>query len=94
MELERAPHVDAFIRISMEMGKVVCVPDVDAARARDAAFLSGNVSPPPPFPGVSAGLIATDASGKPQGCAGQLLPHDELEKDGVTDVSSRRAHGT
>ena len=83
-ELERAPHVDAFIRISMEMGKVVCVPDVDAARARDAAFLSGNVPPPPPFPGVSAGLIATDASGKPKGCAGQLLPHDELEKDGVT----------
>jgi 2-polyprenyl-6-methoxyphenol hydroxylase-like FAD-dependent oxidoreductase len=82
-ELERAPHVDAFIRISMELGKVVCVPDVDAARARDAAFLSGNVPPPPPFPGVSAGLIATDASGKPQGCAGQLLPHDELEKDGV-----------
>ena len=83
-EPERAPHVDAYIRISMEMGKVVCVPDPAAARARDAAFFSGKVPPPPPFPGVSAGLIATDASGTPQRCAGLLLPHDELQKDGVT----------
>ncbi|MGP8119242.1 MAG: bifunctional 3-(3-hydroxy-phenyl)propionate/3-hydroxycinnamic acid hydroxylase [Xanthobacteraceae bacterium] len=82
-EPERAPHVDGYIRISMEMGKIVCVPDLEAARARDAAFFSGNVPPPPPFPGISAGLIATDAAGKPEGCAGQLLPHDELERDSV-----------
>lgn len=83
-ERERAPHVDGYIRISMEMGKVVCVPDPQAARGRDAAFFSGQVPPPPPFPGVSAGVIATSTSGQPEGCAGQLLPHDELEKDGVT----------
>jgi len=83
-ERERAPHVDGYVRISMEMGKVVCVPDPEAARGRDAAFFSGQVPPPPPFPGISAGVIATDASGWPEGCAGQLLPHDELEKDGVT----------
>jgi len=83
-ERERAPHVDGYIRISMEMGKVVCVPDPQAARGRDAAFFSGQVPPPPPFPGVSGGVIATNASGQPEGCAGQLLPHDELEKDGVT----------
>jgi hypothetical protein len=76
--------VDGYIRISMEMGKVVCVPDPEAARGRDAAFFGGQVPPPPPFPGVSGGVIATDASGQPEGCAGQLLPHDELEKDGVT----------
>jgi hypothetical protein len=29
-------------------------------------------------------VIATSTSGQPEGCAGQLLPHDELEKDGVT----------
>lgn len=83
-ERERAPHVDAYIRISIEMGKVVCVPDPQAARGRDAAFFSGQVPPPPPFPRVCAGVIAIDASGRPAGCAGQLLPHDELEKDGVT----------
>jgi 2-polyprenyl-6-methoxyphenol hydroxylase-like FAD-dependent oxidoreductase len=83
-ELERAPHVDRFIRISMEMGKVVCVPDPDAAAARDAAFFSGQVPPPPPFPGLSAGLIATDPAGMPLGCAGQLLPHDLLERHGAT----------
>jgi hypothetical protein len=66
------------------MGKVVCVPDPEAARGRDAAFFNGLVPPPPPFPGVSAGVIATNASGQAEGCAGQLLPHDELEKDGAT----------
>jgi hypothetical protein len=83
-EVERAPHVDALIRISMEMGRIVCVPDPDEARRRDEMFFSGKVPPPPPFPGLSAGLVRVDEHGKPAGCAGQLLPHDTLEKDGLT----------
>lgn len=78
-EAERAPHVDAVIRISMELGKVVCVPHPAAARARDEAFFRGEVPPPPPFPALSSGLIARDAP-----LAGELLPHDELEKAGRT----------
>lgn len=83
-ETERAPHVDAIIRMSIELGKIICVPDPEAAKARDAVFFSGKVPPPPPpFPGISAGAIAAGADGRADICAGQTLPHDDLEKAGV-----------
>jgi 2-polyprenyl-6-methoxyphenol hydroxylase-like FAD-dependent oxidoreductase len=95
-ERERAPHVDGYIRISMEMGKVVCVPDPQAARGRDAAFFSGQVPPPPPLPGLVAGLIATDCDGVGKPGAGALLPHDELiagaESQRLDDIVGRRFH--
>ena len=72
-EVERAPHVDACIRISMEMGKVICVPDVEAAKARDEAFFSGAPPPPPIFPAISGGMIADEPG------AGLLTPHDDME---------------
>jgi hypothetical protein len=72
-EAERAPHVDACIRISMEMGKVVCVPDPEAAKARDAAFFGGALPPPPVFPALSGGMISSLPG------AGLLTPHDEIE---------------
>ncbi|MGJ5132319.1 bifunctional 3-(3-hydroxy-phenyl)propionate/3-hydroxycinnamic acid hydroxylase [Bradyrhizobium oligotrophicum] len=78
-EAERGPHVDSIIKLSMEMGKVVCVPDPEAAKARDEAFFSKQLPPPPVFPGLSGGLVA-DAP-----AAGLLLPHDELERDGRSD---------
>ena len=81
-EKERAPHVDGYIRLSMEMGKVICVPDPEAAKARDAAFFNGAVPPPPPFPGLIGGVIATDEAGRPLPGAGTLLPHDDLEASG------------
>lgn len=81
-EVERSPHVDTVIRISMAMGQIVCVSDPEEAAARDAAFFSGNVPPPPEFPGITAGLIDVDASGVPKGVAGQLAPHSTLGKDG------------
>jgi 2-polyprenyl-6-methoxyphenol hydroxylase-like FAD-dependent oxidoreductase len=77
-EAERAPHVDACIRLSMEMGKVVCVPDPEAAKARDTAFFSGAPPPPPVFPGLSGGVIAKSCG------AGLLTPHDDMEtSDGL-----------
>ncbi len=87
-EPERAPNVDGFIRISMEMGKVICVPDPEAARARDEMFLHGRPPPPPAFPGLAGGII-DDAPG-----AGLLTPHDELEFSGemrrLDDIVGRR----
>ncbi|MDR3468510.1 MAG: bifunctional 3-(3-hydroxy-phenyl)propionate/3-hydroxycinnamic acid hydroxylase [Xanthobacteraceae bacterium] len=88
-EEERAPHVDAIIRISMEMGRVVCVPDAVAAKARDEAFFSRQLPPPPVFPGLSGGLIARGPDGVSAPAAGQLLPHDELERDGRSDRLDR-----
>ena len=61
------------IRLSMEVGKIVCAPDAEAANLRDAAFSSGELPPPLDFPGLSGGIIA-EGDG-----AGLLTPHDELE---------------
>ncbi len=52
-EAERGPNVDAYVRLSMEVGKIVCAPDAEAANARDAAFASGALPPPLDFPGLS-----------------------------------------
>lgn len=81
-ESERAPHVEAVIRISMEMGKVVCVSDPKEAAGRDAAFFSGNVPPPPEFPSIGSVIIPTDNAYSIASVAGALMPHDSLEKDG------------
>src|SRR6202020_2968460 len=36
-ERERRPHVKDIIEMSMYLGKVICIPDADAAAARDCA---------------------------------------------------------
>ncbi|MFS8038987.1 bifunctional 3-(3-hydroxy-phenyl)propionate/3-hydroxycinnamic acid hydroxylase [Xanthobacter sp. AM11] len=77
-EAERAPHVEAVIRISVGLGKVVCLPDPEAARQRDEAFFAGQVPPPPPFPPLVCGVI--DAAPQAPG-AGALSPHDDLLQD-------------
>ncbi len=81
-EAERSPVVDAVIRISMEMGKVVCVPDTQAAADRDEAFFSGNVPPPPELPPLPNGVVNTDADGGLVGVAGQYMPHGIVSENG------------
>ncbi|WP_286785349.1 MULTISPECIES: bifunctional 3-(3-hydroxy-phenyl)propionate/3-hydroxycinnamic acid hydroxylase [Pseudomonas] len=78
---ERKPQIRAVIDASVEMGKVVCVADPVAAAERDAAFLSGNVPPLPPFPGLVDGLIYKTRSGLPAGTAGILSVHGNIEVD-------------
>ena len=39
-QAERLPHVQQAIDFSMELGKVICVLDIDEAAARDAAMLN------------------------------------------------------
>ena len=93
-EPERSPHADALIRLSMEMGRIVCVPDPEAARQRDEAFFSSKVPPPPPYPSLVGGVIRTDPDGSPAGYAGRLLPHDMIETAAgsrrLDDVTGRR----
>ncbi len=79
---ERLPQVRAVIDASIEMGQVVCIADPEAAARRDAAFLSGNVPPLPPFPGLTGGVISTDFG--VSGIAGLLGVHGQVEDDGRT----------
>ncbi|MFG3253656.1 bifunctional 3-(3-hydroxy-phenyl)propionate/3-hydroxycinnamic acid hydroxylase [Streptomyces sp. NPDC048172] len=55
--LERRPHVERYIRASMELGRVVCELDPDAAAERDRALLAGEAPPPPAPPWIERGVL-------------------------------------
>jgi 2-polyprenyl-6-methoxyphenol hydroxylase-like FAD-dependent oxidoreductase len=78
-ESERHPHVSQITDISIYLGKIICIPDLAEAAARDEAFLSGSAPPPPPFPQLTGGLLRRDPAGNLTSGAGQLSPHDELD---------------
>lgn len=82
-QVERMPHVSQLIDMSIFLGKIICVPDPAAAAERDRDFFEGRVPPPPPFPGLTGGLLRHEASGAISDGAGLLSPHVDLETDGV-----------
>jgi len=62
---ERSPHVRHFIDVSMELGRVICVPDQQAASERDATMMAAiddpSLAPPPPQPPrLGPGIFAAD----------------------------------
>jgi 3-(3-hydroxy-phenyl)propionate hydroxylase len=64
-EAERLPSVRAAIAFSMELGKVICVPDPAEAAARDEAMAASvdGTGPAPGLPGIegSAGFVHRSA---------------------------------
>ena len=60
-DLERIPHAAAVIEVATELGKVICIPEVEAAAARDASMAPlvppGGSTPAPPMPGLSGGML-------------------------------------
>jgi 2-polyprenyl-6-methoxyphenol hydroxylase-like FAD-dependent oxidoreductase len=68
---ERLASARQAIEFSVELGKIICIPDPDAARARDEAMAAAVGPEPteaPPLPGIDAGVIQ---SGSPH--AGSLF---------------------
>ena len=62
-DVERIAPARQVVEFAMELGKVICVPDPQEAAARDAAMaamVTDEVSPVPPFPAATAGVLATD----------------------------------
>jgi 2-polyprenyl-6-methoxyphenol hydroxylase-like FAD-dependent oxidoreductase len=62
-ESERSPHVQHFIDQSIALGRVICVPDPDAAAERDRHMTAliadpAQAPPPPAEPRLGAGLLA------------------------------------
>lgn len=80
---ERIPQVRQVIEFSMELGKVICVPDPSAAAARDQAMIAAvkdrGASPPLPTPAIGPGILA---EGDP--VAGQLFVQGEVRRGGRT----------
>lgn len=63
-ELERLPSARRAIEFSMELGKVICVPDPDVAAARDEAMAAGVSADPvaaPALPGLAGGFVHASA---------------------------------
>ena len=60
-DLERIPHAAAVIEVATELGKVICIPDAEAAAARDASMAPlvppGGSTPAPPMPGLAGGIL-------------------------------------
>ena len=79
---ERLPHVGQITDISIYLGKMICLPDAEAAAARDAEFLGGTAEPPPPFPAMIDGLLRRDRDGAVESGAGLLSPHVEVLREG------------
>ncbi|MFB2587015.1 bifunctional 3-(3-hydroxy-phenyl)propionate/3-hydroxycinnamic acid hydroxylase MhpA [Herbiconiux liukaitaii] len=59
-ESERLDHVKEFIEFSMSLGRIICITDVDEARARDEQMMKaraqGTTPEPPPEPRLGPGL--------------------------------------
>jgi 2-polyprenyl-6-methoxyphenol hydroxylase-like FAD-dependent oxidoreductase len=83
-EQERLPGAKQAIDFSMELGKVICVPDPDDAAARDRAMAAAVGSEPtdaPSFPGLDRGMIHFAAP-----YAGHLFVQGEVDGRAFDDV--------
>jgi 2-polyprenyl-6-methoxyphenol hydroxylase-like FAD-dependent oxidoreductase len=72
---ERKRHVTAVIDGAIYLGRIICIADPAEAAARDRAFKSGTAEPLPPFPHLTAGILAKAPDGGPAPLAGLLSPH-------------------
>ena len=70
---ERKPHVSDVIDMSIQLGKMICVADLQAAAERDRVFKEGRAEPPPPFPQLTGGLLSRDESGRLDASAGRAF---------------------
>lgn len=85
-DVERIPQAGAVIEIATELGRVICLPDVDEARARDELMAPlvppGGSTPAPPMPGITGGILSDTGS------AGELFIQAKIrvgEREGLLD---------
>jgi 2-polyprenyl-6-methoxyphenol hydroxylase-like FAD-dependent oxidoreductase len=67
---ERQPQNEAIIRLAVELGKVLCQLDAQAAAERDRMLRQADPPPPPQLPPLSGGALRHTGEGDP--LAGQL----------------------
>jgi 3-(3-hydroxy-phenyl)propionate hydroxylase len=57
VELERQPQNEAIIRLAVELGRILCQLDPEAAAERDAMVRAAPAPPPPELPPLSGGAL-------------------------------------
>jgi hypothetical protein len=86
---ERTPHVKGAIELSVELGKIICVPDPAEAAARDAAMApmaaGGATTPAPPAPKITEGFIS-----KQFALPGRTFPQSAISDTRSDDLFGRR----
>jgi hypothetical protein len=83
-EAERLPSAAQAIAFSIELGKVICVPDPADAAARDEAMAAAVTPEPaeaPSLPGLEVGLVHPTSP-----CAGHLFVQGSIDRRPFDDV--------
>ncbi|HMJ76730.1 MAG TPA: bifunctional 3-(3-hydroxy-phenyl)propionate/3-hydroxycinnamic acid hydroxylase [Iamia sp.] len=84
---ERRPNANAAVDFSIELGKVICVPDPTEAAARDeamAAGYDGSLSDVPGLPGITSGVVCDSP------LAGEQFPQADLRPRGARHLVGSR----
>lgn len=86
---ERSAHVQHAIGMSIELGKVICVTDVEQAAQRDAVMIANGpeperVLPPLPPSTLTDGVLQRDPKGDPVHGSGVLTPQARVTRRGRT----------
>jgi 3-(3-hydroxy-phenyl)propionate hydroxylase len=81
-EAERRPLVATIMRTAVMLGKIANTHNRALAFFRDMAFRFNLVSPPPPFPTFSTGVIQNDRTGPAGKVVGSVPPQGCVSLDG------------
>ena len=79
--LERQPQNEAVIRLAIELGKVLCQLDPDAAAERDAILRQVETPPPLGLAPLTDGVLHRPAGGSPDPPAGKLSVQGRVATD-------------
>ena len=76
---ERSPHNEQIVNAALYLGKMICETDLEKAKIRDEAFLTGNVPEFPTFPILENGILSKNEFSK---LVGELSLQAEVEYNG------------
>jgi 3-(3-hydroxy-phenyl)propionate hydroxylase/flavoprotein hydroxylase len=82
IDSERQPQNEAIIRLAIELGKVLCQLDPQAAAERDAMLRQVDAPPPLELPPLSSGLLHRAVSGGSDPLAGTLSMQGVVRRAG------------
>ncbi len=82
IDVERQPQTEWVIRFAVELGKVLCELDPEAAATRDEALRAADAPPPVEFPPLADGVIHRADHESPDPLAGTLSLQGVVAVDG------------